>query len=423
MAHAKQWHGLSARSEGVVQQDTCRKINRSKMSAASTAWKAMPQLHPESPMPSREQICRSTSQKVREIAPSLARTRALIGLDGFVDEIIAVVDKRIDNERYEAIRTIGEFGEKICKAAGESCNYELVVKQMKLGGNGPIMANALAAIGFGVTYIGNLGHPTIHPVFEELARRAEVISIAEAAHTDALEFADGKLMLGKMTPLNDVNWENLVRVVGREDLLRLIGQARLVGMVNWTMLPHMSRIWQRMQEEIFPSLPREGRKLFVDMADPEKRTVDDIAEAMELLTKFQAQVDVILGLNLKESQRVAEVIGVPHGGGGGTEAAAGALRRKLGISCVVIHPRRGAAAATEQESAAFDGPFVQHPKISTGAGDHFNAGFCLGRVMGFGLEESLCTGVATSGYYVRNAASPTAEQLVDFIADLPPAEK
>ena len=67
----------------------------------------------------------------------------------------------------------------------------------------------------------------------------------------------------------------------------------------------------------------------------------------------------------------------------------------------------------------FDGPFVQQPRISTGAGDHFNAGFCLGRVLGFSLEESLCAGVATSGYYVRSAQSPTANDLADFIARLP----
>ena len=56
---------------------------------------------------------------------------------------------------------------------GESSNYELVVKQQKLGGNGPIMANALASFGMNVTYIGNLGYPAIHPVFEEFAKRAE----------------------------------------------------------------------------------------------------------------------------------------------------------------------------------------------------------------------------------------------------------
>ena len=105
------------------------------------------------------------------------------------------------------------------------------------------------------------------------------------------------------------------------------------------------------------------------------------------------------------------------------EDNARAIREKLGLSCVVIHPRRSAAAAVEGESARFDGPFVQQPKISTGAGDHFNAGFCIGRVLGFGLEECLCVGVATSGYYVRSAESPGAVELADFIAKLPPPQE
>ncbi|MGA3065818.1 MAG: PfkB family carbohydrate kinase [Tepidisphaeraceae bacterium] len=90
---------------------------------------------------------------------------------------------------------------------------------------------------------------------------------------------------------------------------------------------------------------------------------------------------------------------------------------------MVVHPRRGAAAATEGESARFAGPFVLEPKISTGAGDHFNAGFCLGRTLGLSLEECLCTGVATSGYYVRTAQSPTGKQLADFAAALPPPQQ
>jgi len=136
-------------------------------------------------------------------------------------------------------------------------------------------------------------------------------------------------------------------------------------------------------------------------------------------------VDVVLGLNLKESERVMSVLGLPAARSGdeaslsAIEEAARALRAKANISCVVIHPRAGAAAATAQASAQFAGPFVKEPKISTGAGDHFNAGFCLGWVLGMGLEESLCTGTATSGYYVRTAESPSITQLAEFVAQLP----
>ena len=372
----------------------------------------------------REQICELASAKLRAAALQLPSMKALVGLDGFVDEIIAVVDKRHGHEAYDAVPTIEQFNVKIADAIGRSSNYELVVKQMKLGGSGPIMSNALASLGMSVTYIGNLGYPQIHPVFQEFAKKARVISIGDPGHTDALEFSDGKLMLGKLMPLHEVTWDNLLARVGAAPLKQMIGQAKLIGMVNWTMLPHMSRIWARMLDEVIPNIERHERKLFIDLNDPEKRTHEDILDAMKLLTRFQDQVDVILGLNLKESMEVADVLGLPGKSDpeGSIEEIARAIREKLHLSCVVIHPRRSAAAAVEDHSARFPGPFVEKPKISTGAGDHFNAGFALGQVLGMSLEESLCVGVGTSGYYVRTAISPSAQELADFIAKLPPAQ-
>jgi len=370
---------------------------------------------------SREQICQEASKKVTTAAPTLGSIKAMIGLDGFVDEIIGVVDKRASATEYTLVKTIGELGQKILNAAGQSSNYEMLVKQTKLGGNGPIMANAMAAAGLGVTYVGNLGYPSINPVFDEFTKRANVISIAEPGTTEALEFEDGKLMLGKHQTLHNVNWDNLVSRVGLEKLKKTIGDASFIGMVNWTMLPHMSAIWEKLLTDIFPHLPKMGRKFFVDLADPEKRTNQDLLHAMNTLTRFQKEADVILGLNLKEAVQVAEVLGIAPAKDpeAAIEEMAVLIRNKIDVHCVVIHPRKGAAAATIDHSAIFYGPFVQQPKISTGAGDHFNAGFCLGRVLGLTLEESLCTGVATSGYYVRTAISPSAKQLAEFIAELP----
>ncbi|HSU67194.1 MAG TPA: PfkB family carbohydrate kinase [Tepidisphaeraceae bacterium] len=373
-------------------------------------------------MPStRQEICRSTAQKLNAALPTIGSIKATVGFDGFVDEIIAVVDKRHDFERFDPVRTISALGGKITAAAGQSSNYELIVKQMKLGGNGPIMANALAAAGLGVTYVGNLGYPTVHQVFAEFASRSTVISIGEPGHTDALEFDDGKVMLGKITAMNDVNWDNLVARVGEAKLKSLLSSSQLVATVNWTMLPHMSAVWKKLLEHGVPSRAGQSRILFVDLADPEKRNIEDIREAMDLLSQFQKQVDVVLGLNLKEAGEICHVLDLPISGNpeAQIEPIARAIREKLDLSCVVVHPRRGAAAATKTESGAFAGPFVQQPKISTGAGDHFNAGFCLGRVLGLNLEESLCTGCATSGFYVRTAKSPTAKELAEFVAVLP----
>src|SRR5689334_20636436 len=116
------------------------------------------------PHMTREQICQTTSKKLQAAAATLPQTKATIGLDGFVDNIIAVVDKRQDGNHYDPVRTIDQLADKIKKAAGQSSNYEMVIKQQKLGGNGPIMGNALASMGMSLTYIGSLGYPSIHPV-------------------------------------------------------------------------------------------------------------------------------------------------------------------------------------------------------------------------------------------------------------------
>src|ERR1019366_1885068 len=141
-----------------------------------------------------------------------------VGLDGFVDEIISVVDKRESADKFTRVPTLAAMGERISAAAGQSTNIELVVERVKLGGNGPIMANALAAFTVQVTYLGNLGYPALHPIFQELASRATVYSIADPARTDALEFDDGKIMLGKHASLRDVTWANLLARVGRDKL-------------------------------------------------------------------------------------------------------------------------------------------------------------------------------------------------------------
>src|SRR5580700_10936004 len=72
---------------------------------------------------------------------------AFVGLDGFVDEIIHVVDKRDDAEHFTRVPTIASLSTRLAGAAGKSTNIELVNQRTKLGGNGPIMADALASFG------------------------------------------------------------------------------------------------------------------------------------------------------------------------------------------------------------------------------------------------------------------------------------
>src|SRR4051812_36215110 len=196
----------------------------------------------------------STAQQLQANAAKVASLNSFVGLDGFVDEILHVVDKRESVDKYQRLTTIAKYAERLAAAAGKSTNVEMVSQVTKLGGNGPIMANALASFGMKVTYLGALGYPAMHPVFEEFSRTTEAHSIAEAGHTDALEFGDGKLMLGKMVQLNEVTWKNIQERFGRDRFAAKFGSADLVAFVNWTMLPYMSDLWESLVGEICPSM-------------------------------------------------------------------------------------------------------------------------------------------------------------------------
>ena len=81
----------------------------------------------------------------------------------------------------------------------------------------------------------------------------------------------------------------------------------------------------------------------------------------------------------------------------------------------MVHPTAYALAVSDGKLSQVKGPFTLKPKVTTGAGDHFNSGFCLGKLLGLDNEMSLLTGVATSGYYVRTAQSPSVAQLAEFL--------
>jgi sugar/nucleoside kinase (ribokinase family) len=364
------------------------------------------------------------ANELEAAAGRVPQLTAFVGVDGFVDEILHAVDQRSDPQHYTRIRTIAQFAERLAAAAGRSTNVELVNQLTKLGGNGPIMGNALASFGLRVTYVGALGHPTLHPVFQEFARRAEVHSIAEACHTDALEFDDGKLLLGKLVPLNDVTWANIEARFGRDQFAAKLDSASLVGFVNWTMVPYMSDLWEAILTELCPKLAGPRRKMFFDLADPEKRTAKDIRRAIELIVAFEKYFDVILGLNEKEACEVGRALGLATDdhSPAGLSRLAREIHARAPLSSLVVHPVAYALAVSCGQVSLVEGPFVARPKLTTGAGDHFNSGFCLGKLLG--LDDAACvlTGVTTSGYYVRTGQSPAVADLVRMMRAWPDSD-
>ena len=90
-----------------------------------------------------------------------SRLKAVVGFDGYIDELFRVVEQGDSARGYEFYQNISSFAVRIAEAAGKSADLEIVPGEKRLGGNAPIMANALAQMGVDVTCIGAMGYPKL----------------------------------------------------------------------------------------------------------------------------------------------------------------------------------------------------------------------------------------------------------------------
>lgn len=352
--------------------------------------------------------------------PASHQPEILVGFDGFIDHIIDLVDKRTSAKDYSRIPTITAFGAKVTAAAGKSAGIGAVTKVTKLGGNGPIMANALCAQDFQVLEIGILGEP-IDPVFQPLAARAkQTITLGPPAVTSALEFDDGKVMLNFSEPLNAITFDHVcARCGGLEGFKGLLKRAAGIAMVNWSQAPLMTDLWRRMAKEVLPGLRGDRPLCFIDLSDPHRCTPESIHAGVAALQAIQQHADIVLGMNENECRQMCAVFGVAYPATQpeweAAREACVALRAKLGFSRVACHLVRSSAVAWEGGSAGAQGFWEPKPKITTGAGDHYNAGFFAAMLAGIAPAQCLQIGGATSGHYVRTGESPTRAQVVAFL--------
>ncbi len=357
-------------------------------------------------------------ERLEADAERAAALPVLLGFDGTIDRLYSVVRERSGlGESFAAFPRIEDFGGKINTLAGRSGMMELWPRREKIGGNGPICALALAASSRRVRYIGPLGDP-VDPAFGALVDAAEaVVSIGEPAVTHALEFNDGKIMLPVLRSYEALTPEHLIERVGRERLVEWVGGSRLVCLLNWTCLPHMDGIYRSFTEAILPAAaPDPERLFFFDLADPSKHAHARIRGAVERIAAFAPFGRTALGLNFSEAVQLCEVFGLPEPAceDASLEAAATALREAAGVDVLMIHPVDRAACATSDGAWCVRGPLCAEPVITTGAGDHLNAGFCLGLLLGWPPEDCLRLGVLFSGYYVRTAQSPSLRDIRHF---------
>lgn len=350
----------------------------------------------------------------------LSKKRCLVGFDGFVDIICRVVDKRFGQGVYDfdKIQTISLFADRISSAAGLSTNIEIVHVDRRLGGNGPILCNALKNFGAETKYIGAIGEP-IDSVFEEFAQKNNAISLGSCGETHAIEFDDGKLLFGSMSGMLKIDVDTLRNIVGVEPFTTMVDDSDLVAIANWTMMPHLTGITRYIYDVICPKIAiRPDRIFFFDLADPAKRSVQELHDMLDVIANLKTFGSPVLGVNLNEAKQVSECLGDKFNvveNDVSVKYLAKAISSKMSDITVFVHTNKMCAAANGNDVAFVTGYECSNPVLSTGAGDNFNAGFLSSMLCGGSLEESLHCGSATARFYVENGKLASCNDMLNLI--------
>lgn len=342
---------------------------------------------------------------------------AFVALDGYIDKIQKVVAHTdASNQRYY-FESLDAFGEQIQQAAGKSTQLEIVSEVIKLGGNAPIMAQALASLGIPNYCLGTFGDPIIDPLFQAMDDQVQLLSVGESATTNALEFDDGKLMLSELSVFEQIDWTYIKTKIGLARLVDICKDADLIALVDWTNLPHSTAIWRGVLHDII--IPYNLKTtVFFDLCDPKKKTDAQIVEVLDLISEFGQYTTTRLGLNENEAVQVYHCLKRTKGNKQMNDdlmAQCQYIFEQMTIHSLIVHPIDGCYLIQENESIYLKGKLVAKPKISTGGGDNFNAGFCYGLLYGMSPKATMLTAMATSGAYVQHGESPSKKTLINHL--------
>ncbi|HKK18496.1 MAG TPA: hypothetical protein VJ952_07420 [Opitutales bacterium] len=336
--------------------------------------------------------------------------KGICGFDGFIDTFITMKQPA----------TMEKFGSKVAAAAGIAASYESEHKGDKFGGNGPLIAAALSDIfsnDIDITYIGAMGADEVLPIYKEAleGKIRRLYTLAEPAHSDCLEFEDGKVMLSDMRSCDEITWDRLMEKIGADKLAEALEDCRFIGAVNWGKLPHAGVIWTNLARQLSEmQVPKKQVAFFMDLAEFEARPMEDREKLLQLFPEITEQCHTMLSFNLKEAWQMAESFDGDFHAQKDPESVAELavfLKEHIDVDRIIIHPNSGAACASADGCTYIPGPYCKKPLISTGAGDNFGAGCIAACLEGFDNLGILLAGNCASGHYVRSGNSASFKDM------------
>lgn len=278
----------------------------------------------------------------------------------------------------ETMRVMIEQLERKLIIAGRkplSKNVVIGIDCLKLGGSGRMLASALSALGITPTCLGSVG------------------------------FAN--------QPQYD--WVCVKKTVGLGKLTELFLKGDVIALVDWANLRHAENMWEGILEDIIKPSGRRDFMFFFDLGDPTKKTPLEIDEVLDIISCFSFYGHVTLGLNDNEAVAIwSSLTGL--GQNGSVEEAGRFIHYAMDIDRLLIHMIDKTTVFQKKLAIELPGRVIANPKIQAGGGHNLNAGYLLGLLSGFSLEESMILAMAASGSYVQEGKSATIAEIRQYLS-------
>lgn len=343
------------------------------------------------------------------------------GFDGFVDTVVRIIQHSDHAGEPVFFKTIEDFGQYIVAKQNNSFSLEIEEISTKLGGNMPILSNALGLLGFKVNCIGALGYPQTHLAFQNMPALCSLYSFTNPGISTAYEFNNGKMMLAQNGLLNTLDWHNIKDIVGIETLKKLYADSDVMCLLNWSEINTSTSIWRGILDEILPfcTVKSKLKTAFFDLSDGSHRSDSLVKEALELLLSFKKKAKVVLSLNKNEARHLFQVLYETPPDNANFGYMGEKIHEKLPVDTLLLHSAKESIAFTKTTTFRFDNPFFnENPMLSTGAGDNFNAGYCAALLFGLKIEPAMLFANAVSALYVERGRSPTLEDVIQFLGSM-----
>ncbi len=345
-------------------------------------------------------------EKIKALREQLKEKKVFAGFDGYTDMLYSIV-KRDDGGQKEIYRQSGEFVENLRSTSGMSSEYQIMLKEERIGGNAPIMSIGMAAMGANVCCAG-LFNKQIERLRKGTQGRLKIYSLGEPAVTIALEFQDCKYMLADCSKLESVTYSNLVRIMGENAVREDILMADLIAAVNWSAVPALTEMLEYIFQLETCHHKKKCRWLYLDLSDVRARETKELKKYFATVKQIKKYTgcQTCLSVNQNELNILIERYRVEG------RQKIKMLRRLLEVDEIIYHGLKDAVFCSEDIYLKTEKNICEKPKITTGAGDNFNAGICVGKLLELSPEKQLKMGNKAAEFYVFHGYSAKLEDLI-----------